>query len=121
LGDFAGEIGFSPDGKLLVAGSAGNPASSSNAQIAVYRLLDGTETSHVAVPLADTLTVSSAGEVIASSGDVALVPKAGIAVYLLGAAGDLQLEQTFLLDINALVVSSGKLFNDQIKRIVLKE
>ncbi|MBN1932550.1 MAG: hypothetical protein JW786_13185 [Desulfobacterales bacterium] len=120
LGDFAGEMVFSKNGKMAVVGSAGNPASATNGRITVIDIEKMQKVSQINVPLADNLTTSGNNEFFVSSGENDLFRRLGIDVYVLESSGNLKRIKSFFLGINGFIPSTGEPKNDQIRRILFK-
>jgi len=119
LGDFVGEIALSKDGRQVVVGSAGNPASG-NGQVTVIDLEACGKIFQTTVPLADNLATSGNNEFFVSSGESDLFSRLGIDVYVLEPSGDLVMTKSFLLGINGFRQSTGNPKNDQIRKIIFK-
>lgn len=116
FGDFAGQVGGSPDGTKAIFGSAGNPQFQGGV-LTVVDIASGAVTATVTTDLADHLVVSDRSEVFASSDDVP-----GIDMFALRTDGTLAPLKQFVLGINQFMLTCcyGAPQNDDIENIVFK-
>ena len=114
LGDFAGEIAFSKDGRRVIVGSAGNPRNTCG-RVTVIDLDELAKISQTFVHLADNLATSGNNEFFVSSGD-----RPGVDVYVLEPSGSLVRTKSFFLGINRFIQDTCNPKHDQIRKVVFK-
>ena len=119
LGDFAGEIRISKDGRKAIVGSSGN-ASWADGRVSVIDLTAFKRITQVSMPLADNIATSGENEFFVSSGSSGLFSRLGIDMFVLGPTGSLVRTKTFFLGINGQSYITCRPEYNQIRRIIYK-